>query len=104
MFVTWCVHRAAAAAGVQARMPKSASASGLWGWCAARGLGRTEPAAGRIGFVVGGPTGYSHAFLVEAVERDVRGEVWVVTIEGNWRNAVGRGRRRAATCRYAEVV
>lgn len=97
-FVIYCVKKAAGALGVTSRLPLTASSSELYRWYLAHGLLLAKPKPGCVGLVRGGKTGHEHAFLVH----DVDGET-LVTVEGNWGDAVRWNRRRVEGCDFGVI-
>lgn len=102
-YVTYCVHAAAKELGVKPAMPYEASSSRLYAWAKKNGRLLKAPRNGCIGLVRRGGRGdqdgratggssHIHCFLVHTVEPDGR----LVTLEGNYRNSVGWGKRKAS--------
>jgi hypothetical protein len=93
-FVAYKIHQAGERLGMPVRwprkMPWATSSSMLYLWARREGLLLDRPIPGCVFLVRGGPTGYRHTGLVHSVD----GNGDVLTIEGNIRDSVIRGRRR----------
>lgn len=98
-FATWCVWQGARALGRTSLIPERASTSRLYAWAKKNGKLLSHPVDGCIGLVRNGGRGdqdgsanhgktHIHTFLVHTVEGNK-----VLTIEGNYRNAVCWNRR-----------
>jgi hypothetical protein len=110
-FVVYCVHTAAGELGVRSILPKLASSSLLYSWAKRNGKLLAKPVSGCIGLVRRGGSGdhdgrgnagksHIHTFFVHTVLPDGT----LITVEGNFRNAVCWNRRRAPYgCDFVEI-
>lgn len=99
LFVGFCCHKAAAELENRSRFPKTASTSALYRWYKERGLLLDKPRSGCVAMVRGGATGHYHTCFVH----DVRGDR-VLTVEGNFKNAVAWNFRDAADCDFGPIL
>lgn len=88
-FATWCISEAEKDLKVKDSVIDSPSTSAIAKWARDRGILSNVPTDGCLGLLQGPAygTGYEHTFLVHnTYMKD--GQLWLKTIEGNWRNRV----------------